>query len=55
MKWKKILTIVLTVMVMTMFCSLTVFAGGEVANAVENTWNAAKGQIRTIVDNECFR
>lgn len=30
MKWKKILPIVLTVMVMTMFCSLTAFAGGEV-------------------------
>lgn len=46
--------IVLTVMVMTLMCSLTVFAGGEVANAVENTWNAAKGQIRTIVDNVVF-
>lgn len=23
-------------------------------NAVENTWNAAKGQIRTIVDNVVF-
>lgn len=54
MKWKKILPIVLTVMVMTIFCSLTAFAGGEVANAVENTWNAAKGQIRTIVDNVVF-
>ncbi len=54
MKWKKILPIVLTVMVMTTFCSLTAFAGGEVANAVENTWNAAKGQIRTIVDNVVF-
>lgn len=43
MKWKKIFPIVLTVMVMITFCSLTAFAGGEVANAVENTWNAAKG------------
>lgn len=54
MKWKKILPFVLTLIVMTMFCSLTAFAGGEVANAVENTWNAAKGQIRTIVDNVVF-
>ena len=35
-------------------CSLTAFADGEVAGAVESTWNAAKGQIKTIVNNVVF-
>ncbi len=51
---KMIMIAVAVVIVMTTFCSLTVFADGEVAGAVENTWNAAKGQIKTIVDNVVF-
>ena len=34
--------------------SVTVFAAGDVAGAIENTWNAAKGQIQTVVNNVVF-
>lgn len=58
MKWstrtKKIMIAAVSVIVMASLCSLTVFADGEVAGAVESTWNAAKGQIKTIVDNVVF-
>ena len=54
MKWKKILPILAAILVLTMLCSMTVYASGEVANAVENTWNSAKGQIKTIVNNVVF-
>ena len=29
-------------------------AGGNVSGAIEGTWNAAKGQVQTIVDNVVF-
>lgn len=51
---KKIMIAAIAVIVMTSLCSLTVFADGEVASAVESTWNAAKGQIKTIVNNVVF-
>lgn len=35
--------------------SVTVFATtGDVAGAVENTWNAAKSQVQTVVNNVVF-
>jgi cell shape-determining protein MreC len=51
---KKILSIALVVVLMVSLCSVTAFADGEVAGAVENTWNSAKGQIKTIVNNVVF-
>lgn len=51
---KKIMIAAIAVIVMTFLCSLTAFADGEVASAVESTWNAAKGQIKTIVNNVVF-
>ena len=35
-------------------CSITVFADGEVANAVSNTWTKARGQIKSIVNDVVF-
>ena len=32
----------------------TAHAEGDVANAVTGTWNSAKGQIKSIVDNVIF-
>ncbi|MCM1489181.1 MAG: DUF3852 domain-containing protein [Firmicutes bacterium] len=29
-------------------------AAGDVATAIENTWNSAKGQIQTVVNNVVF-
>ena len=49
----------------TMLCVLTLFvafmaipasatAAGNVSGAIEGTWNAAKGQVQTIVNNVVF-
>lgn len=53
-KHKKILSIALAVILMTALCTVTAFADGDVAGAVENTWNTAKTQIKTIVNNVVF-
>ena len=48
-----ILSLALCVMVMTMF-SVTAFAAGDVSGAIESTWNAAKSQVQTVVNNVVF-
>ena len=45
-----ILSLAICVMVMTMF-SVTAFAAGDVSGAIESTWNAAKSQVQTVVNN----
>ena len=52
-KTAKVLFCVLLAAVLSVF-SVTVFAAGDVAGAIENTWNAAKGQIQTVVNNVVF-
>jgi hypothetical protein len=59
MKKSKMLTktlIVLAVMVVLTACvSLTAFADtGDVAGAVQSTWDAAKIQIKSVVNNVVF-
>lgn len=54
MKKKKVLIFVLTGVLMAVLCSITVFADGEVANAVSNTWTKARGQIKSIVNDVVF-
>ena len=39
---------------LTMSMGVTAFAAGDVAGAIENTWNAAKSQIQTVVNNVVF-
>lgn len=34
--------------------TITAFAEGDVAGAVENTWNSAKSQIKSITNNVIF-
>ena len=46
----KILFSFLLVAVLTTAFSMTAFAAGDVAGAIESTWNAAKGQIQTVVN-----
>lgn len=36
------------------FSATTVYAAGDVAGAIESTWNAAKSQIKTVVNNVVF-
>ena len=37
-----------------LFSATTVYAAGDVAGAIENTWSAAKSQIKTVVNNVVF-
>ena len=53
-KTVRILFCVLLVAVLVSAFSMTAFAAGDVAGAIENTWNAAKGQIQTVVNNVVF-
>jgi hypothetical protein len=39
---------------MVMAFAITVYAAGDVAGAVENTWKTAQGQIKTVVNNVVF-
>ncbi len=34
--------------------NVTAFAAGDVAGAIESTWTAAQGQIKTVVNNVVF-
>lgn len=51
---KNVFIVLTTVLIVTAFCSITVFADGEVANAVSNTWTKARGQIKSIVNDVVF-
>ncbi len=54
-KYTKILIIVALVTVLVCAMSVTAFAAsGDVAGAVQSTWNAAKIQIKTVVNNVVF-
>ena len=61
-KFIKIMAVVLAVMVIAAAMSVTVFAaqgsagggGGDVASAIESTWDAAKTQIKQVVNNVVF-
>lgn len=45
-----ILTLILTLLLM----NLCVYANGDVAGAVQGTWNTAKVQIKTVVNTVVF-
>lgn len=50
---KRIMSVAVVVIIMTGLLTITVSAA-DVAGAVEGTWNTAKGQIKTIVNNVVF-
>ena len=51
---RKLLCFTTAALLMTAM-SVTAFAAtGDVAGAVENTWNAAKSQVQTVVNNVVF-
>ena len=57
MKWsKKFLSIIMLSLLLLSLLSVTAFAAetGNVAGAVEDTWNAAKGQIKDVVNKVVF-
>lgn len=51
---KKTLIALIADAVMSTFGGLTVYASGDVAGAVESTWNSAKSQIKTVTNNVIF-
>ena len=59
LKTKRILFALLAVVMRLSVMSVTAFAAetgttGDVAGAVEDTWDAAKGQIKQVVNNVIF-
>lgn len=53
-KTVRILICVVAVLMLTMSFSMTAFAAGDVAGAIEQTWNTAKGQVQAVVNNVVF-
>ena len=54
---KKIVRVLLCVALVTIIISafsMTAFAAGDVAGAIESTWNTAKEQVKTVVNNVVF-
>lgn len=50
----KILFFVLLLAVIVSTLSITAFAAGDVAGAIEQTWQQAQAQIKTVVNNVVF-
>lgn len=53
---KRYLRPMVVLLLLTLICAFPAFAanGGDVAGAVEQTWNDAAAQIKTVVDNVVF-
>ena len=48
-----ILAVAMTALLMAVL-AITCFANGDVAGAIEQTWDSAKGQIKQVVNNVVF-
>lgn len=53
-KTLRMIICVSAVLMLTMAFSMTAFAAGDVAGAIEQTWNTAKSQVQTVVNNVVF-
>ena len=53
MKTKKIVVAIM-VLLLILTLSSAVFAAGDVAGAIQGTWNTAKVQIKSVVNNVVF-
>ena len=51
---KKFLLCIAMVTVILSVFTVTAFAAGDVAGAIEGTWTAAQGQIKDVVNNVVF-
>lgn len=55
MKIKRFLLLACTVLLLACVCGIPAYAAsGDVAGAIEGTWNTASQQIRTVVDKVVF-
>lgn len=50
----QVVIFVISLVLICTFTACTVYAAGDVAGAIESTWNAAKTQIKTVVNNVVF-
>ena len=53
-KSAKMMTTVITAVLLVACLSVVAFAAGNVATAIESTWTAAKTQVQTVVNNVVF-
>lgn len=53
-KLKKLLPVLIILVLAAAVFSMNVFASGDVSGAIEDTWNTAQAQIRSVVDNVVF-
>ena len=53
---KHIAIFMIVLLIVCAFTAMTAYAAGsgDVAGAIESTWNAAKSQIKTVVNNVVF-
>lgn len=50
----KILLCVVIIALVGVLFTATAFAAGNVAGAIENTWNSAQGQVKDVVNKVVF-
>ncbi len=53
-KTVKIFLVLAMLTIVLAAAAVPALAAGDVATAIENTWNSAKGQIQTVVNNVVF-
>lgn len=53
-KTMKILVCAASMTLLIACLSVTAFAAGDVAGAIQSTWSTAQGQIKTVVNNVVF-
>ncbi len=53
-KWTRMLVCVAMVALIFTVSAVPAFAAGDVAGAIESTWNTAKSQVQTVVNNVVF-
>ena len=54
MRTKKISAVMCMVVVLAVLCCVPVYASGDVAGAIEVTWDTASKQIKAVVDHVVF-
>ncbi len=53
-KWRRLFVCTALVALIFTVSAVPAFAAGDVAGAIESTWNTAKSQIQTVVNNVVF-
>ena len=53
-KWTRLLVCAVITALIVTASAVPVFAAGDVAGAIENTWTQAQTQIKTVVNNVVF-